>query len=47
MRIQRLASGIWTAFCWHCHYGVFRRDRLAMFDWAIGYAEKHQKAAAQ
>ena len=47
MKIQRLATGVWTAFCSICHYGVFRRDRLAMFSWAIGHAEKHQEETEQ
>ena len=42
-RIQRLARGIWTAFCWRCHYGVFRRDRAGILDWAWGHEQKHPK----
>ena len=41
MRIQRFASGLYTAFCWRCRYGLFRRDKDAMFVWAVAHERKH------
>ena len=47
MRIHRLAYGLWSAFCVHCHRGMMQGGEDALFDWAINHAARHQKAEAQ
>ena len=41
MRIQRLAYGLWMAFCWRCRRGMLQGGKDALCDWAILHAEKH------
>ena len=47
MSVQRLAYGLWTAFCLRCRRGRFQGGKDALFEWAVRHMQKHQKAALQ
>ena len=47
MKIERLVSGRWMTFCWPCRYGIIRRHREDVLEWAIQHQAMHQKVELQ
>jgi len=46
MKVERLNSGKYTAFCPRCRYGIIQQQR-EVFKWAVQHQAKHQKGGAQ